>query len=143
MTQTLTLRTNSNTATHCSCCGRTLTDAVSVKVGMGPICRANGAVAERDLFTTRSDYEVEIEGDVILVTDLDLGGRSVTNDAPGVIGDLVRSGLLRPGMWVIYRDSRKVWDELVVREGQFAGFAPIDLRDRDDALSKINARGEA
>lgn len=140
MTQTLTIRTNSNTATHCSCCGRTLTDAISVKIGKGPICRANGAVPERDLFTTRSDYEVEIEGDVLLVTDLDLGGRSVTNDAPGVIGDLVRSGLLRPGMRVIYRDSRKVWDELVVRDGRFAGFAPIHLRDRDAALSSLNAK---
>lgn len=139
MTQTLTIRTNANPATHCSCCGRTLTDVISVKLGKGPICRANSATPERDLFTTRSDYEVEIEDEVILVTDLDLGGRSVTNDAEGVIGDLARAGLLRPGVRVIYRDSRQVWDELTVRNGRFAGFAPIDRRDRDEALANLSA----
>ncbi len=136
-----TFQTNSNAATHCACCGRALKDVVSVKLGVGPVCRANGAPvgAERDLFTTRSDYEVEIEGDVLLVTDLDNGGRSVTNDAPGVIGDLVRAGLLRPGMRVIYRDSRAVWDELVVKDLRFAGFAPVNKRDRHEALAAIAA----
>lgn len=136
-----TFETNTNPATHCACCGRALKDVVSVKLGVGPICRANGAAAgpERDLFTVRSDYEVEIEGDVILVTDLDRGGRSVTNDAPWVISDLARAGLRRPGMRVIYRDSRAVWDELVVRDLRFAGFAPVNVRDRAEALAAIAA----
>lgn len=135
----LTFETNTNPSTHCACCGRALKDVVSVKLGVGPICRSNGAAAgpERDLFTTRSDYEVEIEGDVLLVTDLDNGGRSVTNDAPGVIGDLVRAGLLRPGMRVIYRDSRCIWDEMIVRDLRFAGFAPVNKKSRDEALAAI------
>ena len=39
----LTVETNPNAATHCACCGRALKDVVSVCLGVGPICRANGA----------------------------------------------------------------------------------------------------
>jgi Family of unknown function (DUF6011) len=137
------IQTNPNPATHCGCCGRALTDAVSVRIGLGPVCRTNAPAPEfRDLFTTRSDYEVELDGEFVLVTDLDRGGRSVTNDAPGVVGDLVRAGLLRPGMRILYQDSRAVWDEIVVRDGRHLGFAPINERDRTEAVSRARSSPE-
>lgn len=135
----LTVVTNPNPPTHCSHCGRRLTDHVSVRHGIGPVCRANGAAPARDLFTTRADYTVEDLLDVILVVDLDKGGRSVTNDAEGVIEDLRRAGLIRPGVPVVYRDSTGTWDRLAVKDGRFAGFVSIGAKIREEAIAR--ARG--
>lgn len=34
---------------HCSACGRTLRDAISVKLGIGPVCRQRAGIAYPDL----------------------------------------------------------------------------------------------
>lgn len=49
---------------------------------------------------------------------------SVTNDAEAVVQKLVRSGRLQPGMRLFYYDSEDNLDEILVRDGEFAGFAP-------------------
>lgn len=135
----LTVVTNPTPPTHCSCCGRRLTDHVSVRHGIDPICRANGAAPTRDLFTTRSDYTVEDLLDVILVTDLDRGGRSVSNDTVGVIDDLRKAGLIRQGVPVVYRDSSGTWDQMRVKEGRFAGFSSVGVLTREDAIAWARA----
>lgn len=121
----------------CEVCGRPLTAPVSIEAGIGPVCRSHGhARRQLSIFDNRSDYRVELAGDVICVTDLNLGGRSVTNDAEGVIRDLAEAGYDLARMPVIYRDSQRNWDELVVKDGVFAGFRHLDTA-RKEALRAI------
>lgn len=49
---------------------------------------------------------------------------SVTNDAENVVAILMARGLLKPGQRLLYYDSYGVLDELLVKDGKFAGFAP-------------------
>ena len=126
----------------CEVCGRPLTDPVSIEAGIGPICRTAGHRRRQlELFDNPSDYRIELAGDVICITDLVLGGRTVTNDAAGVIADLLRLGYDLTRMPVIYRDTQGNWDELRVLNGNFAGFRGIDA-DRKAALRAI-AKGGA
>lgn len=53
---------------------------------------------------------------------------TVTNDAENVVADLVVAGELPPGRRLFYIDSEGQVDELLVAEGQFAGFAPGPYR---------------
>jgi hypothetical protein len=62
---------------------------------------------------------------------------SPTN-AENVIDDLVRQGFDLSQYRVIYRDSRGIWDELLVdRTGHFAGFSSINERELPAALAKL------
>ena len=49
---------------------------------------------------------------------------TVTNDAEWVVADLVAAGLLPPGRRLFYYDSEGAMDEILVRDGRFAGFDP-------------------
>ena len=51
-------------------------------------------------------------------------GRSVTNDAEYVVAQLVAEGSIRLGRRLFYYDSQGQLDELLVRDGKFAGFMP-------------------
>jgi hypothetical protein len=51
--------------------------------------------------------------------------RTVTNDAENVVADLVRSKRLPEGRRLLYFDSRGELSELLIREGQFAGFKAV------------------
>jgi hypothetical protein len=89
----------------------------------------SGIAAPRAVFSYRS-YAA-----VIAVIDLD-EGRSVTNDAEAVIAQLAEKFDLSKYR-VIYRDTRGIWDELEVCDGEFAGFRSINERDLDVALAKV------
>jgi hypothetical protein len=127
--------------TKCKFCHKKLTDAFSVKLGIGPVCRLNLKIAEitrRDLFTLpRACYDYEIVDRVVCIVDNDRG-RSVTNDAAAVIGDLIADDINLTMCPVIYRDTMGVWDRLVVIGGQFAGFSPIGTTTRDEAIKKLS-----
>lgn len=59
----------------------------------------------------RADYDiVRVESDRVFIIDLDLGNKSVTNDAEYVYSDLQS---LWPNRRVIYRDSMGNWDEMI------------------------------
>jgi hypothetical protein len=84
----------------------------------------------------RSVYSRTVYGNVIAIIDYDQG-RSVTNDADNVIADLAADFDLSRYR-VIYRDTRGIWDELLVdRTGRFAGFSSINERDLPAALAKL------
>lgn len=58
----------------------------------------------------RSDYDiVRVEHDRVFIIDLDLGNKSVTNDAEYVYNELQE---MWPGRRVIYRDTNNKWDEI-------------------------------
>ena len=87
----------------------------------------------------RSDYQFDRVGEVMIVVDNDRG-RSVTTDAVNVVEDLVRSGNLRPGDRLMYRDTMGYWDELVHHDGRFINFAPIRTQILGDALERMTER---
>jgi hypothetical protein len=85
----------------------------------------------------RSVYSRTVHGNVIAIIDRD-EGRSVTNDADNVIDDLTRQGFDLSKYLVIYRDTRGIWDQLLVDcSGRFAGFSSINERDLGAALGKV------
>lgn len=124
----------------CSCCGKPLSDPISMEIGMGPVCRQNIKLLEaanntRNLFGDRADYDYTVEDGLICIVDNDRGP-SVTNDVHEVIGDLMRDGLDLAKLRVIYRDSMGIWDEIVVSNGQFAGFKSLNCRQKAEAKQK-------
>ena len=85
----------------------------------------------------RSVYSHTVHGNVIAIIDYD-GGRSVTNDVDNVFDDLTRQGFDLSKYRVIYRDTRGIWDQLLVdRTGNFAGFSSINERDLSAALARL------
>lgn len=127
--------------TKCKFCHKKLTDALSVDLGLGPVCRLNLKIAEptrRDFFNlgTRACYDYEIVDGVVCIVDNDRG-KSVTNDANKVIADLCNDGI-DLSMPIIYRDTMGVWDRMLVVGGRFAGFAPIGATTRDYAIKKLS-----
>lgn len=64
--------------------------------------------------TQRSDYEiVRVEQDRVFIVDLDLGNRSVTNDADEVFEEIQKNFSKKR---VIYRDSMGNWDEIYLEK---------------------------
>ena len=58
----------------------------------------------------RSDYDiVRVEHDRVFIIDLDLGNKSVTNDAENVYIELQS---FWPGRRLVYRDSLGQWSEI-------------------------------
>lgn len=47
---------------------------------------------------------------------------TVTNDVSAVVEELLARGELRPGQRLMYRDSARNLDEIVIESGRFAGF---------------------
>lgn len=61
----------------------------------------------------RSDYEIVcIQEDKIFLVDLDLGNKSVTNDAEDVVEEI---NINFPNRRIIYRDTLGAWDEILLR----------------------------
>ena len=85
----------------------------------------------------RAVYSCAVHGNVIAIIDHD-SGRSVTNDADNVIADLVSRGFDLQHYHVIYKDTRGIWDQILVdRTGCFAGFSSINQRDLPAAIATL------
>lgn len=82
----------------------------------------------------RADYIYRVNERTIIIEDLDKGNRSVTNDAEQVIADIVAEKGHLTGYRIFYRDSEGMWDELLVKDDQFAGFAPLQKSDEEFQL---------
>ncbi len=87
---------------------------------------------------TRATYGYTVIGSCVLVVDQDRG-MSVTNDAEAVIADLAALGVLA-GRRVLYRDTDGRWDELVVSDGAFAGFASLGAMTPEAAIAMAQGR---
>jgi hypothetical protein len=86
---------------------------------------------------TRAVYSRALHGKVIAIIDHG-GACSVTNDAENVVADLAAQGFELSRYQVIYRDTRGIWDQLLVdRTGHFAGFSSLNERDLSAALGKV------
>jgi hypothetical protein len=79
-------------------------------------------------------YTVSIEPGFICLVDLDQG-MTITNAAEAVIQNLILAEFDLVNNRVIYQDSLGNWDELVVRNNRFAGFAPLQATSKAQAIS--------
>lgn len=127
----------------CNCCGKPLSDPVSVDVGMGPICRVKKKVGEMNersgnMFAPRADYDYDLAGDVLWI--IDRGGfKSVTNDIENVLKDI--EAVIGPENLkrkkIMYRDSMEIWDGVRVSENGVVSFFPLTERDAMKAREKL------
>lgn len=68
----------------------------------------------------RSDYEIiEENEEYILIKDLNIGNRSVTNDVENVVADLIEK---LNGKRLFYQDTMYCIDEILIRNNKFFGF---------------------
>jgi hypothetical protein len=109
----------------CRICKKPLTDFTSVRLGIGPVCRArDGLNGELDLIP-HADFSVQIvTGDFIYIKDAGGNSKSVTNDAEWVLSKLAADYGLKKRR-IFYMDTMGQIDEITHgREGHFTGFKP-------------------
>ena len=98
-------------ATHCRICQRRLTRPESIAAGVGPICA--GRPKQGDLFMSSCDYSYHwakaCGARVLVILDLNKGGRSVTNDVEAVFEEIGHEEIAAAG-GIIYRDSMGQFD---------------------------------
>jgi hypothetical protein len=144
--------TDNNSKGTCNCCGKSLTDPVSVDLGIGPICRVNKKIEElqektSNLFANRSQYDWGItpDGKVLYITD-EGGLKSVTNDLENVLRDIAdeMSVEMLRNTRIMYRDSMGIWDGVTIefcsdQEQIIHGihFFPITEKEFEPAKEKL------
>jgi len=64
------------------------------------------------------------ENGCLVIRDRGVINMSVTNDAEEVVQSLYAVRILKPGQRLLYYDTDGKLDELLVKDGKFAGFAP-------------------
>jgi hypothetical protein len=85
----------------------------------------------------RAHYSYEVHGKVIAIVGANDASISVTNDAENVIDELAEKGLDLSQYRVIYRDECGAWDEILVKDGRFAGFHILKEYELTAALAKL------
>jgi hypothetical protein len=110
----------------CRICKKPLKDFTSVRLGIGPVCRArDGLNKELDLIP-HADFSVHIvTDDFIYIKDAGGNLKSITNDAEWVLSKLAADcGGLKKRR-IFYMDTIGQIDEITHdREGHFTGFKP-------------------
>jgi hypothetical protein len=83
-----------------------------------------------------ADFSADIFQGVLCITDIDLGGPSVTNDVEHVLRVLQAAGYPVTTAPVIYRDSTGIWDLIEVdhASGEFVRFVSLNERFQEDAI---------
>ena len=110
---------------HCRICNKPLSNFNSIKLGIGPICRAEDS-KQGDLFMDgHADYTViDIKKNYILIKDNDgRNCKSVTNDAEWVVSELHKQFDVSSKR-IFYVDTERRIDELAHENGVFKGFRP-------------------
>ena len=87
----------------------------------------------------RGRYIWRIEQNLLLITDRNLGDRSVTNEVEQVLVDLAGLSIDIAKQRIIYRDSDGIWDGILTRAGQFVAFFPLRCRSEQAAIALAQA----
>jgi hypothetical protein len=113
-------------STNCRICGKPLSDYTSVRLGIGPICRATYSDNQEELFMDiHADFNVIMEApDFIFIKDIGHKKHiTVTHDAAFVLSELAAEyGIDRRR--VFYMDSDGQIDEIEHHGARFIGFKP-------------------
>jgi hypothetical protein len=88
------------------------------------------------------EYTITLEKGFICLVDLDQGA-TITNIAEAVICQLHQDGFDLVGNRVLYQDTMGNWDELVVNDNQFRGFAPLQATSKTQAIENAFKRPKA
>lgn len=143
---------NNSNASACYSCGKTLSDPVSVELGIGPVCRVKNKMDEfqertRNMFANRSEYDwgMTPDGKILYITD-EGGLKSVTNDLENVLQDIQETIPLRDlvNARIMYRDSMGIWDGISIKYTpgmaiQSVSFFPITEKEFNQAKAKLMA----
>lgn len=71
----------------------------------------------------KADYRfVEETPEIVFIEDLNLGGKSITNDAEAVVETLL--SYINPKLRIVYKDTCGMWNELLHDGKKFVDFAP-------------------
>jgi hypothetical protein len=106
-----------------------LTNWLSLKLGIGPICRQED-IKQGDLFMNfHAEFTVlEVTDEYVYIKDNGGPAKSITNDAEWVVEQLRKEyGLSKRR--VFYKDTSGEIDELVHVNGVFKDFAPCKNRE--------------
>jgi hypothetical protein len=90
----------------------------------------------------QADFTYSMSPDVIAITDLDLGNKSVTNDIENVLRKIEywHQGPIK-GHRIMYRDSEGIWDG-VQWDGRRASFFALQETEEALARKKLLSRQE-
>lgn len=89
-------------------------------------------------FAYHADFDYEVINHVVIIYDLNQGNRSVTNDMEYVLSSLKSTVRDLGQRKIIYQDSEKMFDEVVVNaQGEFKAFLAIQETERDKALTRL------
>jgi hypothetical protein len=87
-----------------------------------------------------ADFSYHFNGPVLVIIDLDLGNRSVTNDAENVLAKIeAAEGRSFTGAPILYRDSMRFWDGLQW-DGETVSFFPLRETSERLAFDKLLKR---
>ena len=113
-------------STHCRVCKRRLKHLLSVKLGIGPVCRAvDNKQGELNFMHAQTALLKHERGKYLLVRDIGHKmGRSVTNDAEYIVEQLYLEYDLTDETRIFYEDSEGIIDELLHSGKKFKGFKP-------------------
>src|SRR5262245_20065017 len=110
---------------------------------LSPIVMWNGIYASEGGWLSRGSswvpgrFHLPMSPDVIAITDLDLGNKSVTNDIENVLRKIEywHQGPIK-GYRIMYRDSERIWDG-VHWDGNEATFLYLGETDEERARAKL------
>ena len=142
----------------CIDCNKPLTNPISQALGKGPVCRVGGknrSLNRESLFAMRANFNWGIMthdtnqdlSKVLWIVDLDLVGKSVTNDMENVLDDISlalgsEDDIRRYKL--MYKDSQGTWDGIRIHESQVdyprrfpVQIYSLNLRSQDAAAAKI------
>jgi hypothetical protein len=108
---------------NCEICGKPLSNFVSVKLGIRPVCRGKGTRQTNLPFEDHAGYEVlTVNAQFICLEDTGHNQfKTVTNDAAYVLAELNET--YGPGSRrIFYKDSSGEIDEIIHKNGVFTGF---------------------
>ena len=115
---------NAAAGAYCYVCKRPLSDPLSVRLGIGPVCRARGGKQEVfDFMRAKTRLLKHERGKYIYVRDTGcFSGRGVTNDAEYIVGQLYFEYGITDETRVFYMDSEGGIDEILHDGRKFRGF---------------------
>lgn len=138
---------NKTSNSACNCCGKPLSDPVSVDIGIGPVCRVQNKLQELgertgNMYANRAQYDYEVFQGVLIIEDLG-GYKSVTNDMENVLNDIIKAhpeeDISRRK--IMYKDSMGIWDGVTVKlhgnRVSSVSFYPLTEKDFLKALNKV------
>jgi len=89
-----------------------------------------------------SDFDyAQTDNGFLVIIDLDLGNRTVTNDMHNVIDTLAEKGFDLHKMKVIYRDSSGLYDAVLINDDNtLLGIASLYAKTQSEAFYKYDER---